>query len=193
MLKKPIIQTERLILRQWSEGDLEPFAALNADTRVMEYFPSVLSRQESEQMMKRMQAKIEERGWGWWAVSLVADDKFIGFIGMNDVDRASLPVHFAPTVEVGWRLDYPFWGKGYATEGAIACLKYGFETLNLEEIVAFTAVQNMRSRAVMERIGMYHNPQDDFDHPKLPEDHKLRRHVLYRIEAQKWQNQKHTS
>lgn len=193
MPKKPIIQTERLILRQWSEEDLEPFAALNADTRVMEYFPCVLSRQESDQMMKRMQAKIEERGWGWWAVSLIADEKFIGFIGMNDVDQLSFPVHFAPTVEVGWRLDYPFWGKGFATEGAKACLKYGFETLNLEEIVAFTAVQNMRSRAVMERIGMHHNSQDDFDHPKIPEGHKLRRHVLYRLEAQKWQNQNDTN
>jgi 3-dehydroquinate dehydratase/shikimate dehydrogenase len=178
MLQKPIIQTERLILRQWREEDLEPFAALNADPQVMEYFPAIISRQESDQMMKRMQTKIEERRWGWWAVSLMENEKFIGLIGMNDVDQATFPAHFFPAVEVGWRLANPFWGKGYATEGALACLKYGFETLNLEEIVAFTAVQNTRSRAVMERIGMHRDPKDDFDHPKLPRDHRLRRHVL---------------
>lgn len=190
MPQKPIIQTKRLILRQWREDDLEPFAELNADAQVMEYFPSTLSRQESDQMMKRMQNKIEERGWGLWAVSLAENGEFIGFIGMNDVDPVSFPAHFTPAVEVGWRLAYPFWGKGYATEGALACLKYGFETLYLKEIVSFTAVQNIRSRAVMERIGMHHDPKDDFDHPKLPEGHKLRRHVLYRLEAQKWQKQK---
>ena len=189
MLKKPIIQTERLILRQWREEDLKPFATLNADIRVMEYFPSILSLEESDLMMKRMQAKIEKRGWGFWAVSLTADEKFIGFIGMNDVDQVSLPAHFTPAVEVGWRLAYPFWGKGYATEGALACLKYGFETLSLEEIVSFTAVQNMRSRAVMERIGMHHDSKEDFDHPKLPKGHRLRKHVLYRLKALEWQTQ----
>ncbi len=187
MPQKPIIQTERLILRQWCEEDLEPFAMLNADTRVMEYFPAILSKQESDQMMKRMQTKINERGWGLWAVSLLADQKFIGFIGLNDIDQTTLPTHFSPAVEVGWRLAYPFWGKGYATEGALACLKYGFETLNLKEIVSFTAVQNTRSRAVMERIGMHHNPQDDFDHPKLPKEHRLNRHVLYRLTSNEWQ------
>lgn len=181
MLQKPIIQTERLILRQWCEEDLEPFAMVNADPRVMEYFPAVLSREESDQMMKRMQTKIKERGWGWWAVSLKAEKKFIGFIGLNDIEQATFPVHFAPAVEVGWRLGFPFWGKGYATEGALACLKYGFETLHLREIVSFTAKQNMRSRAVMERIGMHYDPNDDFDHPKLPREHQLSRHVLYRI------------
>lgn len=184
-----IIQTERLILRQWCDQDLEPFAALNADPQVMEYFPATLSRQESDQMMKRMQTKIQERGWGWWAVSLLENGKFIGFIGMNDVDQSTFPAHFAPAVEVGWRLAYSYWGKGYATEGALACLKYGFEILNLEEIVAFTAVQNMRSRAVMERIGMHRDPKDDFDHPKLSEGHWLTRHVLYRLKVEKWQKQ----
>lgn len=118
----------------------------------------------------------------------IADEKFIGFIGINDVDQASFPAHFAPTVEVGWRLACPFWGKGYATEGALSCLKYGFETLDLEEIVAFTAVQNMRSRAVMERIGMHRNSQDGFDHPKLHNGHLLRRHVLYRINHSEWRS-----
>ncbi len=186
MKKNTIIQTERLILRQWREEDLEPFAQLNADPRVMEYFPATLSRQESAEMMKRMQTKIEERGWGLWAVSLAVDGKFIGFIGFNDVTQATLPTHFSPAVEIGWRLAYPFWGKGYAVEGALACLKYGFETLNLKEIVSFTAIQNIRSRRVMEKIGMHHDPKDDFDHPKLAEGHPLRRHVLYRISQQAW-------
>lgn len=189
MTQKPMIQTERLILRQWEEKDFAPFAALNADPRVREYFVSVLSQQESDQMIKSFQAEIEKRGWGLWAVSLVADDRFIGFIGLNVVDQTSLPAPFSPAVEVGWRLAYPFWGKGLATEGALACLQYGFETLGLQEIVSFTAVQNQRSRAVMERIGMHHHMQDDFDHPKVPEGHHLRRHVLYRLEAQEWQKQ----
>lgn len=185
-----MIKTKRLILRPWQEADLEPFAALNADPRVMEYFPSPLSRQESEQMVKRMQTKIEERGWGLWAASLAENGKFIGFIGMNDVPKITLPDPFTPAVEVGWRLAHPFWGKGYATEGAQACLKYGFEMLKLEEIVSFTAVQNKRSRAVMERIGMHHDPKDDFDHPKLSEDHWLKRHVLYRIKKNEWEKAK---
>jgi 3-dehydroquinate dehydratase/shikimate dehydrogenase len=181
-----VIQTKRLILRPWREADLEPFASLNADSRVMEHFPSTLSKEESDQMAKRIQGKIEDRGWGLWAVALKETEEFIGFIGLNDLDSATFPVHFAPTVEIGWRLAFDYWGKGYATEGARACLKYGFETLQLPEIVAFTAVQNLRSRAVMERLGMHRNPTDDFDHPKLPEGHPLRRHVLYRLHGKEW-------
>lgn len=176
-----IITTERLILRPWDEDDFEPFAQLNADPRVMEYFPSTLSREESDQMAKRMQAKIEERGWGWWAVSITRTGEFIGFIGLNNVDKPTFTTDSTPAVEVGWRLAHDYWGKGYATEGALACLKYGFGTLKLPEIVAFTAIQNLRSRAVMKKIGMTYNPEDDFDHSKLPEGHKLRRLVLYRI------------
>lgn len=186
---KTFIQTERLILRQWCEEDVEPFAKLNADPHVMEYFPATLSSEESDAMMKRMQAKIEERGWGWWAVSLVANNKFIGFIGLGSLEQITFPAHFSPpAVEIGWRLDPLFWGKGYATEGALACLKYGFEKLHLNEIIAFTALQNLRSQAVMERIGMHRNPKDDFDHPKLPKGHKLCRHVLYRMTATEWKN-----
>lgn len=182
------IKTERLILRPWQENDFEPFAQINADPRVMEYFPSILSREESNQMATRIQKKIKESGWGLWAVSVPGEADFIGFIGLSE---PTFKAHFTPTVEIGWRLAFPFWGKGYATEGALACLQYGFKTLNLEEIVSFTAVQNMRSRAVMERIGMHHNPQDDFDHPKLPKEHKLCRHVLYRLKSNEWQNQIH--
>jgi 3-dehydroquinate dehydratase/shikimate dehydrogenase len=176
-----IIKSERLILRPWRKEDLEPFTQLNADPRVMQYFPSTLNPEESHQLFKRINAKIDERGWGFWAVSLKENDTFIGMIGLNDLDKSNFPVHFTPAVEVGWRLAYDYWNKGYATEGATACLKYGFETLKLDEIVAFTAVKNLRSRAVMEKIGMHHDPKDDFEHPKIPEGHSLRRHVLYRI------------
>ena len=178
------IETERLILRPWQKEDLEPFARLNADPRVMEYFPSVLSRGESDQLAKKIQAKIEKNGWGFWAVSLKENATFIGFLGLNDIDP-SFP--FAPAVEIGWRLAFDAWGKGYATEGAKAVLQYGFETVNLNEIVSFTAVQNQRSRRIMEKIGMHHDPQDNFDHPKIPEGHPLRRHVLYRLNRIEWE------
>jgi 3-dehydroquinate dehydratase/shikimate dehydrogenase len=172
------IKTERLILRPWEEGDLKPFAELNADPRVREYFPNLLSREESDQSAKRMSDHIEKKGWGFWAASLIETGEFIGFIGLEDV---YFKAPFTPAVEIGWRLAFKHWGKGYATEGALAALKYGFETLKLKEIVSFTPVQNKRSRHVMEKIGMTHDPKDDFDHPKLPEDHPLRRHVLYKI------------
>jgi 3-dehydroquinate dehydratase / shikimate dehydrogenase len=181
------LKTERLILRPWCEQDLELFAKLNADPKVMEYFPATLSKAESDQLAQRIKTKMDEKGWGLWAVSVPGIEEFIGFIGLNSVDQTSLPTPFSPAVEVGWRIAFEHWGKGYATEGAKAALTYGFETLNLGEIVSFTAVQNMRSRRVMERIGMHHNVKDDFDHPKLPERHPLRRHVLYRLKAKEWQ------
>lgn len=179
-----VIETERLILRPWRESDLEPFARLNADPRVMEYFPSVLSRKESDDLASRISSKLEEQGWGLWAVSIPDVADFVGFIGLAE---PSFHAHFTPAVEVGWRLAFDHWGKGYATEGAKAVLEYGFEKLNLNEIVSFTAVQNMRSRRIMEKLGMHTDPKDDFDHPKLPEDHKLRRHVLYRLKKNEWE------
>lgn len=174
------IKTKRLILRPWKETDLKPFAKINADTKVLEYFPATLSKEESDQMAYRIKSKIEERGWGLWAVEVPGHCDFIGFIGLNNVDKESFSTHFSPAIEVGWRLAFEYWGKGYATEGAKAALVYGFETLNLPEIVSFTAEQNMRSRRVMEKIGMHHDPKDDFDHPKLAENSPLKRHVLYR-------------
>ena len=182
-----LIKTTRLILRPWCEQDLEPFAKLNADPRVMEYFPATLSKAESDQLAQRIKNKIDEKGWGLWAVSIPDIAEFIGFIGLNSVDRVSFPAPFTPAVEVGWRIAFEYWGKGYATEGAKAALTYGFETMNLSEIVSFTAVQNMRSRCVMEKIGMHHDPKDDFDHPKLPKEHKLNRHVLYRLKSSDWE------
>ena len=178
------LKTKRLILRPWKETDLEPFAELNVDPRVMEFFPSPLSRQQSDDLAKRISTKMQEQGWGLWAVSIPNEADFIGFIGLA---KTTFDAHFTPAVEVGWRLAFPYWGKGYATEGAKAALEYGFETLNLSEIVSFTPVQNTRSRRIMEKIGMHHDPTEDWDHPKIAEGHPLRRHVLYRISKQEWQ------
>ncbi len=178
-----IIRTKRLILRPWHEEDFELFAQMNSDPRVMEYFPSILSHQESDDFAKRLSAKLQEQGWGLWAVSIPGFSNFIGFIGLAEPSFSS---HFTPAVEVGWRLAHEFWGQGYATEGALEVLKFGFEKLNLSQIVSFTAAQNYRSIEVMKRIGLHHDPVDDFDHPKLPESHILRRHVLYRLNRNEW-------
>ncbi|HSX37992.1 MAG TPA: GNAT family N-acetyltransferase [Chlamydiales bacterium] len=180
------LTTDRLILRPWIRDDLETFARMNADFRVMEYFPSVKSFDESREEYNRIVNGFEKYGWGLWAVSVVNGPGFIGFIGLNHVN---FDAHFTPAVEIGWRILFEEWRKGYATEGAIASLKFGFGILKLKEVVSFTAVQNMRSRAVMERIGMHHDIEGDFDHSKLPEGHPLRRHVLYRVNAMDWVGQ----
>lgn len=177
------IKTNRLILRQWQESDLAPFAALNADPRVREFFPGLQSREESDHSVNLVSDHIARCGWGFWAVSLIETGEFIGFIGLEDV---YFQAHFTPAVEIGWRLAFDHWGMGYATEGAKAALKYGFETLRLDQIVSFTTISNVRSRHVMEKIGMHHNTQDDFDHPKLTKGHPLRKHVLYRMTSHDW-------
>ncbi|MBS0624378.1 MAG: GNAT family N-acetyltransferase [Verrucomicrobia bacterium] len=178
-----ILKTKRLILRPWKEADLAPFAALNADPKVMEYFPSILTKEQSEATLKSSQAHIEKYGWGKWAVTLIETGEFIGRIGLEELD---FQANFSSNIELGYRLAFEHWGKGYASEGANAALKYGFNYLNLNEIIAFTPVQNMLSRAVMKRIGMHHDSKDDFDHPKLLEGHPLRRYVLYRISQKEW-------
>jgi 3-dehydroquinate dehydratase / shikimate dehydrogenase len=188
-MNKMTISTKRLILRPWTEEDLEPFAQLNADARVREYFPGLLSRQESDASVKLVSEHIQRCGWGFWAASLLETGEFIGFIGLEDVCFSAPFNKSVPAVEIGWRLAFNHWGKGYATEGALAALKYGYETLGLQEIVSFTAVANERSRHVMEKIGMHRRTEDDFDHPKLAEGHHLRRHVLYRLEKTRWQQQ----
>lgn len=177
-MKPSSLQTERLTLRPWREQDFELFAQLNSDPKVMEYFPGLLSRENSDLFAHKVASGIKERGWGLWAVEVPGVADFIGFIGLAPVN---FDAAFTPAIEVGWRIAHPFWGRGYAPEGARAVLKYAFEQLGLEEIVSFTAVDNQRSRKVMEKIGMYHDPSSDFDHPRLSEGHKLRRHVLYRI------------
>lgn len=179
MSHEKIIKTDRLIFRQWVEKDLKPFAELNADPLVREYFPSLLTREESDRQVKQFSEEISKNGYGFWAVSAPGVSDFIGFIGLSPVNFES---YFTPAVEIGWRLAHEFWGKGYATEGAKAVLKYGFEILQLNEIVALTAINNTRSRRVMEKIGMHHNPKDDFDHPRAPLNNKLGRQALYRIQ-----------
>jgi RimJ/RimL family protein N-acetyltransferase len=175
--------TDRLHLRQWKEADKAPFAMLNADERVMEYFPSILDRATSDAMVDRVQTGIIDRGWGIWAVELKEDKQFIGFVGLS-IPSAELP--FSPCVEVGWRLAFPYWGKGYASEAARGALEVGFDRLCLSEIVSFTASKNQRSRAVMERLGM--SLSGTFEHPNLEIiGHPLREHCLYRLSREKWQ------
>jgi RimJ/RimL family protein N-acetyltransferase len=173
-------RTERLLLRRWRPADRAPFAELNADPRVMEYFPAALSRDESDALADRIDAHFGAHGFGLWAIEIPDAAAFAGFCGLS-VPTFAAP--FVPCVEIGWRLAADHWDRGYATEAARAVLAIGFDTLALSEIVSFTTAGNTRSRRVMERIGMHHNPSDDFDHPGLPHRHPLRRHVLYRIAA----------
>jgi RimJ/RimL family protein N-acetyltransferase len=179
MTEDRTITTDRLLLRQWRQADLDPLAHLNADPRVMAHFPAALSRAESDAAAQRWRGQIAERGWGLWAAELRSSGELIGFVGLQ-VPSAALP--FSPCVEVGWRLAHEHWGHGYATEGARAALKFGFEQLGLAEIVSFTTLGNTRSRAVMRRLGMLEDPYR-FDHPSVPEGNPLRSHCLYRISA----------
>lgn len=177
-MSDPSLRTDRLLLRPWHESDLEPFAALNADPAVMEHFPKPLDRAESDAFVARVRAHFAREGFGFWAVEAPGVSDLVGLVGLA---RPPFVAHFTPCVEVGWRLARDHWGKGYATEAALASIRYGFERIGLGEIVAFTVPENARSRAVMERLGMTRTDRDDFDHPSLPEGHRLRRHVLYRI------------
>jgi RimJ/RimL family protein N-acetyltransferase len=170
--------TDRLRLRRWQPDDREPFARLNSDPRVVEYLPGPLSREESDAVADRIEAHFQAHGFGAWAVEALGIAPFVGFIGLT---VPHFQAHFTPCVEIGWRLDADYWGRGYATEGARVALEFGFRALQLDEIVSFTVPANVRSRRVMEKIGMTHSAGDDFDHPTLPEGHPLRRHVLYRI------------
>lgn len=171
------IETPRLRLRRWREADREPFARMNADPVVMEHFPSVLTAAESDAMLDRVRSHFDEHGFGPWAVEVKDLVPFAGFVGLL-VPR--FEASFTPCVEIGWRLAAAHWGSGYATEGALAALEFGFDHANLHEIVSMTTVGNHRSRRVMERLGMTRSPEDDFDHPMLPPGHLLSRHVLYR-------------
>ncbi|BBL76468.1 GNAT family N-acetyltransferase [Methylomagnum ishizawai] len=175
------LETPRLHLRPWLPADRVPFAALNADPKVMEYFPAPLSRAESDALADRCQALIEARGWGFWAVERQDGGGFIGMVGLHTPD--GLP--FPPCVEVGWRLAFRHWGRGYATEAARAAVAFGFGTLDLPDIVAFTAETNLRSRRVMRRLGMAE--AGGFDHPKVAEGSPLRRHRLYRLSRADWE------
>jgi RimJ/RimL family protein N-acetyltransferase len=172
------LRTDRLLLRGWRESDLEPWAAMNADPEVREHFPELLTREQSAASMARFQEELDQRGYGWWAVEVQATGEFIGFAGLDPVDE-EMPF---TGVEIGCRLARSAWGHGYATEAALAILAFGSDTLALPEILAMTSTTNLRSQAVMRRIGMTHDPADDFDDPTVP-DGPLRRTVLYRIRS----------
>ena len=169
--------TPRLRLRQWRESDRDPFAALNADPVVMEFFPALLSREASDASIDAWQSQFAERGWSNWAVEVRDTEAFIGFVGLS-LPRRVLP--FSPCVEIGWRLARAHWGKGFATEAALGAVRVAFEELALPEIVSFTTLLNLRSRAVMERIGMQ-DSHEDFEHPGVPPGHPQRMHCLYRM------------
>jgi len=180
VVETAVIETARLSLRGWRASDRLPFALMNADPRVMEFMPACLSPAESDAFAERIQAQFEQRGFGLYAAELRQEHRFIGFIGLS---VPNFDTHFTPCVEIGWRLAAAYWGRGLATEGARAVAAHAFESLRIKELVSFTVPMNTPSRRVMEKLGMSHNPSDDFDHPKLPHGHPLRRHVLYRLLA----------
>lgn len=179
----PQLSTARLILRGWREDDVPAFAEMNANPRVMEFMPGKLLPEQSAEMVDRISRGFTERGFGLWAVEIKESKTFIGFTGLS-IPR--FEAAFTPCVEVGWRLAYNHWGQGYATEAARAAIRFGFEEKRLEEIVSFTTKANTRSRRVMEKLGMSHDPAEDFDHPSLPADHVIRPHVLYRLSQSQW-------
>ena len=172
------LTTKRLILRRWKESDRLPFSQLNSDPRVMEFMPALLSPEESGLLIGCIESHIQEHGFGLYAAELRQDHSFIGFIGLA---IPAFQAAFTPWVEIGWRLSSDHWGRGLATEGARAVIHYAFTALGIESLVSFTVPANIRSRRVMEKLGMTHHPADDFDHPRLPEGHPMRRHVLYRL------------
>ena len=183
MDEKPILETERLILRQWREDDIAPFAAMNADPRVTAALGVKLDPSVTKALIERVSASFPQNGFGIWAVELRGGAPFVGFTGLS-IPRFEAP--FMPAVEVGWRLAFDHWGKGYATEGARAAVEFGFNTIGLEEIVSFASAANLRSHAVMKRLGMRYDAQDDFNYPGVAPTDPLRRHLLYRLKRADW-------
>jgi ribosomal-protein-alanine N-acetyltransferase len=167
-----------LLLREWRPDDREPFAALNADPRVMEHFPALLPRRQSDALARRSEEHFDRHGFGPWAVEVPEVAPFIGFVGLV---VPAFEAHFTPCIEIGWRLAAGHWGQGYATEAALASAAHAFDVLGADQLVSFTTPANARSQAVMRRIGMTHDPAEDFDHPRIPASHRLSRHVLYRL------------
>jgi ribosomal-protein-alanine N-acetyltransferase len=179
----PTITTARLVLRRWQEDDRKPFAAMNADPDVMRYFLHPLTPEESDRLIERIEAGFDAEGIGQWAVERREDGQFLGFTGLAS---ATFEAWFTPAIEVGWRFARFAWGHGYATEAARAALQFGFEVRRIETILSWTSALNLPSIAVMERLGMRHDPADDFDHPRIPPGDPLRRHVLYKLERAAW-------
>lgn len=178
------LKTKRLRLRQWKDADLPIFAKMNSDPAVMEYYPDLLSEDESNALASKIIALISEKTWGFWAVESIKEHQFIGFVGLN-VPSYDLPV--TPCLEVGWRLAKEFWGNGYATEAAKEALRFAFTELGVDEVFSFASVSNTKSRSVMERLNMI-NTGNNFEHPMIPQGHSLREHVLYKITKEQWNN-----
>ena len=184
MASGPTIHTERLILRRWEDRDAEPFAAINADPVVMEHFPGVLTREESDRLIRRIELHFEEFGFGLWAVETRWASRLIGFCGLS---VPTFNTHFTPAVEIGWRFTPDEWGNGYATESGKAAIAFGFEHGRLDEILSWTVPANERSQGVMIRLGMKRAPELDFDHPRFLDDERLRQHVVYRLTREEWE------
>ncbi len=182
-VEAPTLQTERLLLRSWRVDDLDDLASMNADPEVMQYFPACLDRDESAGLMTRNADHIGRHGFAWWALEVPGAATFAGAVALL---MPRFEAHFTPCFEIGWRLPRAFWGRGYATEAAAAVVDFAFDRIELDDVVAFTASANERSRNVMTRLGMAHCPADDFGHPHLAVDHPLRHHVLYRLSRQTW-------
>jgi len=178
-----VLRTDRLLLRPWRSADRPAFARMNADPEVMEFFVSPLTREESDAFVDRLEAGFAEHGFGVWAVEEISTGEFIGFAGLL---HQTFEAAFTPAFEIGYRLARQAWGQGYATEAAREAVRFGFERAGLLEIVSMTAVGNVRSRAVMEKLGMTNDPRDDFDHPRVPDGHPVKRHVLYRLTLEQW-------
>ena len=179
------LKTMRLILREWNATDREPFAQMNADSRVMEYLGETMSREQSDAVADRIEAHFKAHGFGLCAADLAESGEFIGFIGLA---VPTFEAAFTPCVEIGWRLAAEYWGAGLATEGAREIVRYAFEELGLAELVSLTAIGNECSRRVMAKLGMTYTAAENFDHPRIPAGDPLRRHVLYRLAREKWIN-----
>jgi ribosomal-protein-alanine N-acetyltransferase len=178
-----MLRTDRLLLRRWTDDDRDPFARINADPEVMRYRLAPLSRQESDDLIDEIESCIDQNGFGLWAVERTEDGRLLGFTGLAVSDFGA---PFCPAIDIGWRLAQDVWGNGYATEGARAALDFAFNELQLAEVVAHTTTLNERSQAVMRRLGMTHDPSDDFDGPWYPVGHPLRRFALYRVNGKQW-------
>jgi RimJ/RimL family protein N-acetyltransferase len=183
-MKSPTLRTDRLLLRRWTRDDRDIFAQINADPEVMRYRFKPLARHESDDLIEKIEASFDHCGFGQWAVERIEDERVIGFTGLEVAEDDAL---FAPPVHIGWHLARDAWGHGYATEGATAVLDYVFDVIGVPEVVAHTTTANGRSQAVMRRLGMRHNTDDDFDAPWYPPSHPYRRFVLYRTTDADWQ------